>query len=414
MAEVSTEPVVIVGGGQAAVQLCLALRKEKIDTPVVILSEEPDYPYHRPPLSKSFLAGTTDEEKLLMRPNSFYAAKQIEVVLNTKVTTIDIQTKSVHADSGAYRYSDLVLATGARPRRLSIPGAELGGVHLLRDLDQSRRIKQELSSVQNIVVIGAGFIGLEFACVARSLGKHVTVFDMADRVMERAVSPDVSHWFAKTHRDDQIDLRLQDSVTEVLGEQRVTQVKTASGDLLDCDQLLIGIGVIPNDELATEASLNCGDGVLVDEYCKTSANHIYAAGDCASHPNPFANGAMIRLESIQNATDQSRIIAKAIAGKPTPYNSVPWFWSDQGENTLQMAGLSISADRFVTRGELNPTSAGKASFSVFHFADQRLQCVDSINSPKDHMLARKLLQSQVSCTPEQAADPDFDLKSLMV
>ena len=408
-----TDPVVIVGGGQAAVQLCLALRKEKVDTPVVVLSEEADYPYHRPPLSKSFLAGTVDEDKLLMRPASFYTSKQIEVVLNTRVTSIDVQAKSVNSSSGVHRYSDLVMATGARPRLLKIPGADLDGVHLLRDLDQSRKIKHELGNAQNIVVIGAGFIGLEFACVARSLGKRVTVFDMAGRVMERAVSPDVSSWFEATHRDNQIEICLKDSVTEVLGEQRVSQVKTASGDLLDCDLLLVGIGVIPNDELATEASLKSDNGVLVDEYCRSSADNIYASGDCASHPNPFAEGAMIRLESIQNATDQSRVIAKSVAGKPSPYNAVPWFWSDQGENTLQMAGLSISADQFITRGEPNPSGTEKASFSVFHFADRRLRCVDSINSPKDHMLARKLLQAQVACTPEQVADPGFDLKSLL-
>jgi len=405
----STEKIIIVGGGQAAVQLCMALRKQKVATPITMLSEENAYPYHRPPLSKSYLSGDTSDEKLSMRPESFYSSKEIEVVLNTKVTNIDPSTKTVKTDTGNHQYSSLVIATGARPRVLPLEGASLDGVFMLRDLDDSKAIKQSLQQAENVVVIGAGFIGLEFACVANKMNKQVTVFDLADRVMARAVSPAVSSWFEQSHQNNGINLRLGDSVSELFGDGKVEQIKTADGELIDCDLLLIGVGVIPNDELAQDAGLVCDNGIVVNEYCETSSQDIYAAGDCAMHPNPFAVGSSIRLESIQNATDQARVIAAAIAGNKSPYNSVPWFWSDQGEISLQMCGLSNGADQFVTRG--NPA---ENAFSVFHYLDSKLQCVDSVNASRDHMMARKLLTAGVNPTPEQAADAEFDLIKTLV
>ncbi len=404
-----SDPIIIVGGGQAAVQLCLALRKEKVNAPVLMMSEESEYPYHRPPLSKSFLTGETDEDKLLMRPETFYDSKQIDVELNTQVRSIDTSARTVSTASGEKSYQSLVLVTGARPRQLPLPGASLEGVHLLRDLQHSKNIKSALNTAQHIVVVGAGFIGLEFAAVAAGMNKAVTVFDMADRVMARAVSPDVSSWFEKTHRRQGVDIRLNDSISEILGESSVSQVKTASGDLLPCDLLLIGVGVIPNDDLANAAGITCDNGIVVNEFCETSASDVYAAGDCANHPNPFAQGNRVRLESIQNATDQARVVASAIAGNKTPYQSVPWFWSDQAGHSLQMAGLSNSSNQFVVRGDIEGES-----FSVFHYSAGQLQSVDSVNSPRDHMLARKLIGGQISPAIEQAADVNFELKSLLL
>lgn len=405
-------PIVIVGGGQAAVQLCLALRKEKVTTPIVMLSEEAEYPYHRPPLSKSYLTGETNEEKLAMRPTSFYDSKDIRVELNCTVTGINPESRSVDTQAAVINYQSLVLATGARPRVLPLPGADLSGVHLLRDYQQSRSLKQDLDSAENIVVIGAGFIGLEIAVVANGAGKKVTVFDTGDRVMARAVSPDVSAWFEKTHRANGIDIRLNDSVSEIQGGSRVTNVVTSAGDEIACDVLIIGIGVVPNMELADSAGIDCENGVVVNEYCETSVADIYAVGDCAYHPNPYFSNKMIRLESVQNATDQARVAASVIAGRKNAYNSVPWFWSDQGEHSLQMAGLSDNADQFVMREDASQQDGG-SSFSVFHFGGGKLQSVDSVNNPRDHMLARKLLSAQINPTPEQAADPDFDLKTLL-
>lgn len=402
------EPIVIVGGGQAAVQLCLALRKEKVSNPIQLLSEETHYPYHRPPLSKSYLTGETSDEKLVMRPESFYESKEVSVELNVTVNGIDTSTKTLTTTAGSEKiYHTLVLATGASPRGLPLPGSNLSGVHLLRDLQHSKDIKAQLTSAKNIVVIGAGFIGLEFAAVAAAMNKQVTVFDMADRVMARAVSPAISSWFEQEHKNNGIDIRLNDSVAEISGDNSVRQVKTPAGETLECDLLLIGIGVIPNDQIAKEAGISCDNGIVVNEFCETSEANIYAAGDCANHPNPFANGSRVRLESIQNATDQARVIASVIAGKRTPYNSVPWFWSDQGEHSLQMAGLSNASDQFIVRG--NPTTK---SFSVYHYLASELQSVDSVNSPRDHMVARKLISNGVSPTVEQIADSEFDLKSL--
>lgn len=410
------KPIIIIGGGQAAVQLCLALRKEKVSLPILMLSEESEYPYHRPPLSKSFLSGETEEEKLAMRPASFYTSKEIDLQLNTYVTKIDPAGNKVFTDKGEFTFHSLIIATGARPRPLPaavFSGSEdnantLGGVHLLRDLQQSKKIKQELESAQNVVVIGAGFIGLEFAAVANKMGKNVTVFDMADRVMARAVAPFVSAWFDERHQADGIDIQLEDSVVNIIGIDKISEIFTNSGKKQKCDLMVVGIGVIPNDELAIDAGLNCDNGIVVNEYCETSIKGIYAAGDCAMHPNPFANNELVRIESIQNATDQARAIAKCIAGSKTSYKSVPWFWSDQGDYSLQMAGLSNNSDQFVTRGD-----PAEGSFSVYHFSEKIMQSVDSVNSPKDHMIARKLIDKGLSPTPKQAADTEFDLKSLL-
>lgn len=422
LAPVVADPVIVVGGGQAAVQFCLALRKEKVESPILLLSDESEYPYHRPPLSKSYLSGDTDEEKLSMRPVSFYESKNVEVQLDTAVTTIETKNKTVTTAGSTYSYQSLVIATGARPRSLSMPGMNLDGVHLLRDLTHSRKIKSALAHAKNIVVVGAGFIGLELASVARGMKKHVTVFDTADRVMARAVSPDVSRWFENTHRKNGIELRLNDSVRAIEGESNVQRVITESGDVIDCDLLVVGIGVIPNIELADAAGIACNNGIIVNEFCETTSEaSVYAIGDCTVHPNPFFNNQKIRLESVQNATDQARVAAAAIAGNKKPYNSVPWFWSDQGEHSLQMAGLSDGADLFVRRAprllaaqspELTTENAAD-SFSIFHFLDGNLQCVDSVNSPRDHMLARKLIAGGINPTPQQVADSDFDLKSLI-
>jgi len=249
-----SEKILVIGGGQAAVQLCLSLRKHKVSAPVVMLSEESVYPYHKPPLSKCFLSGETDEEKLSMRPESFYSSKDVEVVLGCKVTAIEPASRRVTTDKGSYDYQSLVITSGARPRELRLEGESLEGIHLLRSLNHSKAIKTQLEQAKNVVVVGAGFIGLEFAAVANKMNKRVTVLDKSVRAMARAVSPDVSSWFEQTHRANGIDLRLEDCVSELIGEKKIEQVKTTKGKLLDCDLLVIGIGVVPNDEVAKSAS----------------------------------------------------------------------------------------------------------------------------------------------------------------
>lgn len=399
----------MVGAGQAAVQLCLALRKEKFDGPVTVFSEENQYPYHRPPLSKSYLLGKDDSSKLPMRPESFYAAKNVAMRLNEKITRVDPASRTVFSEAGEYHYDHLLLATGARPRPLPINGSDLSGVCELRDVDHANAIAQGLRTAKSVVIIGAGFIGLEVASAARAMGKEVTVLDMADRVMARAVAPQVSTWFEQTHRAAGIDIRLGQRVTAIHGvDGAVAEVELPDGSRMEAQLVIIGVGVIPNTGLAEQAGLACDNGIVVNEFCRTSDEAIFAAGDCANHPNPFAGGRAVRLESIQNATDQARVVAAGVAGNSKPYNSVPWFWSDQGAHSLQMTGLSFDADNHVIRGNMD-----SGVFSVFHFKSEKLLAVDSINMPRDHMLARKLLTAGISPAQEQVEDPGFELKSLI-
>ena len=415
-----TDPVVIVGGGQAAVQLCLALRKEKYDGDIIVCSDEAELPYHRPPLSKAYIVGKTDDEKLLMRPESFYQSRNIDLRLNSRATEIDAAAKTLTIDAQGKRhqltYRFLVLTMGAKARHLPIAGRESTGVEELRDINDARSIKTQLPDCKNVVIIGAGFIGLEAAAVLNQSDIKVTVFDTADRVMGRAVAPQISHWFESAHRQAGIDIHLSEGVSEIVAGSSgaVSGVIRNNGETVAADMVLIGIGVEPHTGLAASAGLDCDNGIAVDEFCRTSDSSIFAAGDCANHPNTFAGGRRVRLESVQNATDQARTIAGAIAAavnnvEPSrPYRAVPWFWSDQADNSLQMAGLSFDADNYVTRGD---PSAG--SFSVFHFNGESLMAVDSVNASRDHMLARKLLGAGTSPTPAEAQHPEFDLKSLI-
>lgn len=409
-------PIVIVGGGHAAVQLCLALRKEKVDTEIILYSAEAELPYHRPPLSKAYITGKATDDKLPLRPESFYAGKNIDLRLNDAISAIDNNAKTVTGQSGAQEYSSLVLATGAVARPLPIEGRDVGGVFELRDLQDAKSIKAALHQTTSLVVIGAGFIGLEVAAAVNQMqGTKVTVFDTADRVMGRAVAPQISRWFEQTHRAAGIDIHLNESVSSILSHDGVaTGVQRADGTVVDAELVLIGIGVLPNSDIAAAAGIQCENGVVVDQHCRTSDPHVYAAGDCANHPNPFADGRQLRLESIQNATDQARVIAGAIAAADNPeleagpYNAVPWFWSDQAEHSLQMTGLSFDADQHLLRGD---TESG--AFSVFHYRGEKLLAVDSVNASRDHMLSRKLLTAGISPTFEQATDTQFDLMQLL-
>ncbi|MFK7889940.1 MAG: NAD(P)/FAD-dependent oxidoreductase [Granulosicoccus sp.] len=408
---------VIVGGGHAAVQLCLALRKEKYTGDIVLCSDEPHIPYQRPPLSKAYITGEFRDEKLPLRPESFYTSRNIDLRLNSVVTSIDTKSKAITSTTGDIAYQHLVLALGAKARKLPLPGLEASGVFELRNLQDAQGIKQQLAQSQHIVVIGAGFIGLEVAAAIQKSGKYtVTVFDTASRVMGRAVAPAVSRWFEHTHRKSGIDINLGEGIREVVtnGFGEISGVISSNGESIPADMVLLGVGVEPHTALAEAAGLTCENGIVVDQFCRSSDDSIFAAGDCANHPNVFAGSRRIRLESIQNATDQARTISSVIASsevpgvKAQPYAAVPWFWSDQGEHNLQMTGLSFDANQHVTRGE--PDSG---SFSVFHYHDDSLLAVDSVNAPRDHIVSRRLLTNGQSPSVEQAADISFDLKTLL-
>jgi 3-phenylpropionate/trans-cinnamate dioxygenase ferredoxin reductase component len=382
--------VVIVGAGQAGFQVAASLRADGFDGSIALIGEERDLPYQRPPLSKTVLAGKQQIDSVTFRPERFYHDHHVDLMLGEKVTAIDRPGRQVLLSNGtAAPYDHLVLATGARVRELSMTGALY-----LRDRGHAVSLQQRLDAAENVVVIGGGFIGLEVAAVAREAGKAVTVIEMQSRLMPRAVAPILSEFYREAHTARGVNVLLGTDATETLRDGKA-------------DLVVAGIGVVPNLELARDAGLAIGNGILVDDHLRTDDGRIFAIGDCADHPNPFAGG-RARLESVQNAVDQAKCVAAQMVGKPAPYSAVPWFWTDQFDLKLQMCGLSNRADRVVVRGTLE-----SRKFSAFYFHENRLIAVDSMNRPADHMLSRKLLAAGTSVTPEQAADESVDLKSLL-
>ena len=403
-----SDGVVIVGAGQAGFQVASSLRLESYDEPIALIGDEPNLPYQRPPLSKGFMVGEQDIEGTALRPLAFYQSHRIDLVTGAKVIKIDPMSRSVSLASGrCLPYEALVLAVGARNRKLPIKGAELDGVCYLRTDAEAIEIQQRLEYARNIVVIGGGFIGLELAAAAGTLGKSVRVLELQSRLMPRVVSPILSDFYRDLHISKGVEISLDVALSEISGLQgRVTELVLSDGSVCPADLVLVGIGVVPNVELAGNAGLSVSDGIVVDEHLRTQDESIYAIGDCADHPNPFAGG-RVRIESVQNAVDQAKCVAAAIVGRSDNYRAVPWFWTDQFDIKLQMAGLSRGYGRIVTRGE--PESR---KFSVFYFRDDRLAAVDSVNRPGDHLAGRKLIGAGTQITPEQAADLSVDLKAI--
>jgi len=399
---------VIVGTGQAGFQTAASLRSEGYADPITLIGEEPHIPYNRPPLSKGFVLGTQDAESIELRPVNFYKTHQINLLCGERVVGISRAEKQIEiASGGNLSYDSLVLAVGASNRRLPVSGGDLDGVLYLRSLAEAIFIKKRIEEAQRIVVIGGGFIGLELAAVAGALGKNVTVIEALPRVMARVVAPIISEFFRELHTSRGVKILCGATVAEIRGANgSVKEVVVSDGSVYETDLVLVGIGVVPNIELARDAGLAISNGIAVDEYLQTEDKNIFAIGDCAEFPNAFAGG-RVRLESVQNAADQAQCIAKTITGRPTKYNSLPWFWTDQYEIKLQMAGISAGHDLVVTRG-----NAEARKLSVFYFRNGKLIAVDSINRPVDHMIGRKLIASGASLTPEECADESVDLKRI--
>ncbi len=399
---------VIIGSGQAGFQTAASLRTEGYEEKITLIGEEPHIPYQRPPLSKGFPLGTQDFESIELRPEQFYQDHQIDLLAGEKVAAIEGAARQVKLESGRlFPYEKLVLAVGARNRTLSLKGAELDGVLYLRSLDEAVVVKDRLKNAQNIVVIGGGFIGLELAAVACSLGKSVTVLEALPRLMPRVVAPLISDFYRELHKSKGVKVVCGASVSEMEGlGGKVRGVLLTDGTQYSADLVLIGVGVVPNIELAQNAGLRIANGIAVNEYLHTNNENIFAIGDCAEHPCVFAN-ARIRLESVQNAADQAQCVAATIAGRRNVYRALPWFWTDQFDVKLQMAGISHGHDCVVARG-----NAESRKLSVFYFKAGRLIAIDSINRPLDHMMGRKLIANHVQLTPEQAADESVDLKKM--
>jgi 3-phenylpropionate/trans-cinnamate dioxygenase ferredoxin reductase subunit len=402
------DPVVIVGAGHAGFQLAASLRQHGYDGGITLVGDEPGLPYQRPPLSKDYLDGKIGLDLLLMRPDSFYRDHHIDYLPGTRVSAIDRAGKTVHLQSGErLGYGHLVVATGARNRVPPIPGIELDGVCYLRSLAETDELRDRLAAAQHIVVIGAGFIGLEFAAVAHARGKPVHIVELTDRVMGRVASVATSHFFAEAHRRTGITFGFGAQIVRIAGQNgRVDQVELAGGAKLPADLVLVSIGVVPNGELAAEAGLAVANGIVVDQELLTTDSNISAIGDCASFPCVHAEGSPTRLEAVQNAADHARCVADRIIGKPHPYGALPWFWSEQGPLRLQIAGLTAGHDQTVPRGTIE-----SGEFSVFCYREGVLLGVESINRPADHAHARRILAGGRQVTPSEAADPSFDLRA---
>jgi len=406
--------VLVLGAGQAGFQVAASLREEGFDGRVVLVGEEPEPSYQRPPLSKAYLMGKADAASIRLRPEKFFAEHRIELRPGERAVRIDRTGRRVALGSGeTLPYDHLVLALGARNRALPVPGADLDGVLQLRTLADAEELRRRLETAREAVVVGAGFIGLEFAAVAAARRVAVTVVEAADRPMARSLSPEMSAFFRGAHERQDVRFAFGAAVVRVLGdgEGRAAGVETADGRRFPADLVLVGIGVVPNAELAAEAGLAVSDGIAADEHLLTGDPAVSAIGDCARHPSRFAadGSGPVRIESVQNAVDQARCVAARLAGRrpATPYAAVPWFWSDQGALKLQIAGLATGHERAVVRGD-----PAKGAFSVFCFDGRgRLLGVESINRPLDHVLARRLLADGTRLVPEQAADPGFDLKA---
>lgn len=402
---------VIVGAGQAGFQVAAGLREAGFADPITLVGDEPRLPYQRPPLSKAYLAGKTDAEGLNLRAESFFSEHRIAMRTDTRAVAIDRAARALRIGDGtSLVYDHLVLATGARNRPLPVPGADLPGVHQLRDLADADALRTALNATRQIVVVGAGFIGLEFAAVAATRGLDVTVVEAADRPMARAVSAETAAFFRAAHEAMGVRFAFGAGVGAITGEGgRVAAVHLSDGRDLRADLVVVGIGVLPNQELAVEAGLAAADGIRVDAFLATADPAISAIGDCARHPSAYASGlggdGTVRIESVQNAIDQGRCLAARLVGRPAAYTALPWFWSDQGRYKLQIAGLGAPSDAAVLRGTAE-------AFSIFRYRDGRLSAVESVNRAGDHMIARRILGTGRGLTPAQAADPGFDLKAL--
>jgi 3-phenylpropionate/trans-cinnamate dioxygenase ferredoxin reductase component len=399
-----SETIVIVGAGHAAGQLVTTLRQQQYGGRIVLLGDEPYLPYQRPPLSKKFLAGEMPPERLYVKPAAFYEAAEVDLRLGTRVVSIDRENATACLASGdTIGWDWLVLATGSRARRLPGSDSMPEGIHYLRGIADVDAIRAGFRIARNLVIIGAGYIGLEVAAVACSAGISVTVVELADRVMSRVVSPEISAFYQQQHAEHGVVLRLSTGLAGFGGSPRVTSVLTAAGDEIPADLVVIGVGIVPDTELAARAGLAVEDGILVDSRCRTSDERIFAVGDCTMHPSAVY-GRRVRLESVQNALAQARTAATNICGGDLEYAEVPWFWSDQYDLKLQIAGLSQGYSRVVLRGD-----TASRSFSCLYLQDGRLIAVDAVNSPRDFMQGKSLIAARAMLDPVRAADASAPL-----
>ncbi len=402
--------VLIVGAGHGGAQTAIALRSHGFEGSVAIIGDEPEQPYERPPLSKEYFSGEKPFEKILIRPSDYWEQKHINFLLGQRAVKVDAAKQEVVlSDGSAVRYGDLVWAAGGDPRKLSCPGAGLSGIHAVRNRADVDAIMAELPDVEHIIIIGGGYIGLEAAAVLSKLGKRVTVLEALPRVLARVAGEELSEFFEVEHRAHGVDLRTNAVVTAIEGHGRVSGVVLDNGERIAGDMVIVGIGIVPCVEPLLVAGAEGGNGVLVDGQCRTSLPHIYAVGDCAAHANRFADGAILRLESVQNVNDMAAVAVKALMGEEAHYTATPWFWSNQYDLKLQTVGLSIGYDQTVLRGD--PSTR---SFSILYLKKGRVIALDCVNNVRDYSHGRKLVELGVQVDTTEVADSSRQLKEWLV
>lgn len=402
-----TATCIIVGASHAAAQLAPSLRQEGWTGRVIVIGDEPYAPYHRPPLSKTFLMGQKGVSDILIRPAEAYARHGLELRLGQRVASVQRADKTLTLQSGeVLPYDKLALCTGASVRRVCFPGAELPGVHYLRTIDDVERIKTGVVPGAHAVIVGGGYIGLETAAVLRKLGMSVTVLEMAPRVLARVTAPEVSAFYQRVHAQEGVEIRTGVVVNRFEGEGRVTGVICGDGNRFEADLVVVGVGVVPNFELAAAAGLSVDNGIIVDACARTNDPDIVAAGDCTRHPSALYG--MIRLESVPNATEQAKSAAASLCGKAKPYEALPWFWSDQFDLKLQIAGLNQGYDQVVIRGD----SGHSRSFAAFYLHEGRLIAADCINRPQEFVVSKRLIAQRAQVDPGRLADDSVSFPSL--
>lgn len=406
MSENAAKSVVVIGAGQAGFAAAAALRKSGFAGAITLVGEEGSLPYQRPPLSKAFLLGELASERLLLKPAAFFAGENIDVVSDARVERIDRSNRIVHAGARTWRYDHVILATGSRARRLGADcGDDLDGVHYLRTQDDARDLGARLEAGNHLLVVGGGYIGLEVAAVAAKRGLKVTLLEFAERILQRVAAPSTSDYFRTLHRRHGVTIREGAGLARFCGSGRLTTAILTDGSKLAIDAAVVGVGIVPNVELAQDCGLAIDNGIRVDEFGRTSDPAIWAAGDCCSFPH---RDARIRLESVPHAIEQAEAVARNIAGTSAPYAARPWFWSDQYDVKLQIAGLNAGFDRTVERSYADPIQK-----SIWYYRADRLIAVDAMNDARSYVIARKMLETGVSPSSAHVADASFDLKSLL-
>jgi len=404
-----SQSCVVIGASHAAAAFVTGLRQDGWEGKIQVVGDEPYIPYHRPPLSKALLAGEKTLEEIYIRPDEVYKKAEVEFVLGVRAEEIDTANRKVVLGNGnSIVYDKLALTVGSRVRKVSLPGDDLGGIYYLRDYNDVQKIKPYIKSGGNAVIVGGGYIGLEAAAVLRKSGMHVTVLEMMTRVLERVTVPEISEFYTRIHNEEGVEIHCGVAASGFEGKDHVQRVICKDGNSYDADLVIIGIGIIPNVELAQVAGLKVENGIVVDEYARTSDPDIVAAGDCTWHYNAIYDRWM-RLESVQNASDQARIAASTVAGKEKPYRALPWFWSDQYDLKLQIAGLSQGHDEIVIRGDRQ----GSRSFAAFYLLNGVIIAVDAINKPAEFMMGKRLITEKVIVDKTRLSDDTVNMKELV-